>query len=101
MANTNKPQTGQTTAQQREAERAQKRAERMAALAAAQTALTGIGADTNALACTVGGQAIMAAPKQFGTGSLGYYASAKITLPSGHEAQVVAQVVILGTKPSN
>ncbi len=60
-----------------------------------QTALAGMAA----LTLTLAGQNLAAAPKVFSTGSRGYYAGGKVTLPDGTRLQVSLNAVVIGSKP--
>lgn len=52
----------------------------------------------NAVAVTIGGQAMVADKRQFSTGSLGYYASGKVII-GGVQYQVGLNLTAIGSKP--
>lgn len=56
-------------------------------------------ADMPVLSGTLAGQNIAAEARKFSTGSRGWYAGGKITLPSGQRVQVSLSAVLIGSKP--
>ena len=71
---------------------------------AAQTAVrdlsrtTTTAVPTGVLTVEVDGQTLVATPKRFASGSVGYFATGKIAV-AGHPHQVTMSVVMIGSKP--